>query len=154
MSAHETIEWTAMERKGHSHAPDWYWAVSIIAISIAVTAVILNNMLFAVLVALSTVVLFLRTLQKPREMQYALTVKGLWINKEFSSWKSLESFWVEDAYGEPMLIVKSKGLIAPLICIPLEGLEPEAVRDYLLTALPEVEHHEPLSKRIMEFLGF
>lgn len=60
------IEWQAYNREAQAHGPDWYWAVGIIALSIVVTAVILDNVLFAVLILISTVVLFLRTLQAPR----------------------------------------------------------------------------------------
>lgn len=154
MAGHEHIEWTAMERKASSHTADWYWAVSIIAVSIAVTSYILNNVLFSILVVLSTIVLFLRTLQKPREISYTLTSKGLWVNKEFNSFKSMESFWIEDSYDEPTLIIKPVGLTSPLMCIPVEGLDPEELQEYLATVLPEVEHREPLSKKVMEYLGF
>ena len=150
----EGLTWKATERRRGAHAPDWYFAVGIIAISIAATAVIFDNVLFAILVVLSTLVLFLRTLQKPREVSFALTSKGLWINKEFRFYTSLESFWVEERYDEPLLLVKAKGLLTPLFSIPLPDLDPEAIREYLSDKLYETELHEPLSKKIMEFLGF
>ena len=149
-----SLEWKAYDRKEVAHTPDWYWAVGIISLSIAVTSVIFNNILFAILVVISTIVLFLRTLQKPREQSYTLTNKGLRINKELNAYTSLESFWVEEIEENPMLIIKPKSLISPLFVVPLSDINPSEVREYLLNFLPEVEHHEPLSKKIMEFLGF
>lgn len=146
------IEWQAYDRAPQRNGPDWYWAVGIIALSVMVTSIVLNNILFAVLVVIATVVLFLRTLQKPRLIAYALTNRGLWSNKEFQPFTSLESFWVEEQ--EPKLILKAKGLTTPLFVIPLENTDPQAARDFLGEYLPEVEQHEPLSKRIMEYLGF
>lgn len=150
----ETIEWNAQERKAEGHSPDWYVAAGIIALSIATTAVILHNYLFAVLVAISTVALFLRTLQKPRTFSYALTSKGLWVNKEFHAFKTLDAFWVDENDDPPLLLVKSKAFVMPLLSIRLDGLDHEALRAYLVTVLPETELHEPFSKKIMEFLGF
>jgi len=150
-SAH--IEWQAYDRLEQNHQPDWYWAVGIIALSIAVTAVFLNNILFAILVVISTIALFLRTLQKPQLVSYGLTKRGLWAGREFSPFSSFEAFWVTE--NEPAkLIIKSKGLIIPLSVIPLADTDPQIVRDFLQDYLPEEEHHEPLSKRIMEYLGF
>lgn len=152
MSASSKIEWQAYDRVPQRNGPDWYWAVSILALAIAITSIVLNNVLFAVLVVIATLVLFLRTLQKPRLITYALTNRGLWSNKEFQPFTALESFWVEEQ--EPTLILKAKGLATPLFVIPLENTDREAVRDFLGEYLPEVEQHEPLSKRIMEYLGF
>lgn len=152
MPTSSKIEWQAYDRPPKTNSPDWYWAVSIIALSIMVTAVILNNVLFAVLVVISTIALFLRTLQKPRLVNYELTNRGLWTNKDFQSFTTLESFWVED--NEPKLILKAKGLITPLSIIPLESIDSQAVREFLQDYLQEEEQHEPLSKRIMEYLGF
>ncbi|MEK7170236.1 MAG: hypothetical protein AAB767_03035 [Patescibacteria group bacterium] len=147
------IEWQAYDRLEQHHRPDWYWAVGIIALSITVTSVLLNNVLFAVLVVISTIALFLRTLQKPQLVCYELTSRGLWAGKEFSPFSSFESFWVTE--NEPAkLIIKSKGIIIPLSVIPLADNDPQTIRDFLQDYLPEVEHQEPLSKHIMEYLGF
>lgn len=151
----QNLEWHAYDRVQQPHSPDWYWAVGIIALSLAVTAVILDNTLFAVLVVLSAIVLFLRTLQKPVLVRYELTSRGLWTNKEFQPFSAFESFWVEEEnMPQPKLILKSKGLFSPLSVIPLESMSPEAVKDALAASVSEVEQHEPLSKRIMEYLGF
>lgn len=154
MAENESLEWKAMDQTSGPHTADWYWAVTIIALSIAITSYILDNVLFSILIVLSTIVLFLRTLQKPRENTYTLTSKGLWINKEFNSFKSLESFWVDEEYGTPTLILKPRGLTSPLLIIPFSGIEAEELRTFLSTVLDEVENHEPFSKKVMEFLGF
>ncbi|KKU77310.1 MAG: hypothetical protein UY03_C0017G0018 [Parcubacteria group bacterium GW2011_GWA2_47_64] len=117
-----------------------------------ITAVVLNNILFAVLVVISTIALFLRTLQKPRLVSYELTNRGLWTNKNFQPFTALESFFVEEQ--EPKLLLKVKGLVTPLSVIPLESVDSQTVREFLQDYLPEEEMHEPLSKRIMEYLGF
>lgn len=151
----QKLEWQSYDRVEQRHSPDWYWAVGIIALSLAVTAVIFNNILFAILVFVSTVVLFLRTLQKPQLLRYELTNRGLWTNKDFQPFTAFDSFWVEeDTAPQPKLLIKSKGMLTPLLVAPLEGVTPDAIRELLSEYLPEVEQHEPLSKRVMEFLGF
>ena len=146
------LEWKAYDKTPKENSPDWYWAIGIIAISIIITAIVLNNILFAVFVVISTIALFLRTLQKPKLISYELTNRGLWMNKEFQPFTSLESFFVEEQ--EPTLLLKAKGLITPLLVIPLQPDDSLTVREFLQNYLPEEEMHEPLSKRIMEYLGF
>ncbi|TSC56425.1 MAG: Uncharacterized protein Greene041679_519 [Parcubacteria group bacterium Greene0416_79] len=151
------MEWSAYDRTQKTHAPDWYWAVGIIALSIAITAVILNNLLFAALVVISAVSLCVRTLQKPRLIYYALTSRGVRTGKEFDSYQTLESFRVvevEEALGEPKLLLKAKGLLSPIRIIPLGGAGADAVREFLVQYLQEEELEEPLARKIMEFLGF
>ncbi len=148
------IEWRALERREHAHAPDWYWAVGIITLSIAATAALLHNILFAVLIVVSAIALFLRTLQKPREVAYSLTSRGFRSGTEFTPWSALESFWIDEHVHEPKLIIKPVALISPLLIIPLDGVDKENLRVMLSEKLPETELHEPLSKKIMEFLGF
>ena len=151
--ASSKLTWQAYDRVEQHHTPDWYFAVSIIALAITVTAILLHNLLFAVLVVISTIVLFLRTLQKPRLVHYELTKRGLWTNKEFQAFTTFDSFWVSEL-GESKLMLKSKALVAPLLIIDLGEADPDTVRSFLEEYLPEVEHQEPLSKKIMEYLGF
>ncbi len=147
------LTWQAYDRVHQHHEPDWYWAVGIIAFAIMITAIMLHNTLFAILVAISTVVLFLRTLQAPRLITYEITNRGLWINKSFQSFTTLESFWVTEL-APTKLIIKAKSLTTPLLVIPTEDIDSETMREFLQDYLPEEEHEEPFSKRVMEYLGF
>ncbi|MDO8620334.1 MAG: hypothetical protein Q7R64_03240 [bacterium] len=147
------ITWQAYNRPPEKHSPDWYWAVSIIALSIMITAVLLHNILFAVLVVISTISLFLRTLQEPRLITYELTNRGLWTNKTFEPWSTFEVFFVTDL-PPSQLLMKSKSLTAPLSVIPLHNVDPDTVRDFLRDYLEERELQEPLAKRVMEYLRF
>lgn len=148
------FEWRALERREREHAPDWYLAVGIIVLSIAATAAILHNILFAVLIVISAGALFLRTLQKPRAVVYALTARGLYIGKEFTPYATLESFWIDEGETEATLIIKPGALISPLLIIPLQDTNADALREHLSEILVETELHEPLSKKIMDSLGF
>lgn len=147
------ITWQAYNRAPEKHTPDWYIAVSIIALSIMVTAILLNNILFAILVVVSTISLFLRTLQEPRLISYEITNRGLWTNKMFEPWSSFEVFYVTDL-PPSRLLMKSKSLTAPLSVIPLSECDPEMIREFLRDYLEERELQEPLAKRIMEYLRF
>ncbi|MDO8564673.1 MAG: hypothetical protein Q7R88_01625 [bacterium] len=147
------LEWNAHERKEQAHSPDWYWAAAIIAVAIIVASVILHNLLFAVFILISTLVLFLHTSQKPRPVRFELTNKGLHIGKQFTPFTTLESFCVEET-GEPKLLLKSKNMLSPLLIIPLESMNSDTVREYVAAYLYEEELHEPFSRKVMEFFGF
>ena len=150
----EEIHWEAYARQPRERGPDWYWAVSIIALSIAITSIILDNILFAVFIILSACVLFLGNKMKPPLVSFRLTERGIREGKIVYPWNTLLSFSVEEEYGEPRIIVKSQKMLSPYLIIPLGETDPDTVRQFLQNYLLEEELHEPLSKKIMEFLGF
>ena len=60
----------------------------------------------------------------------------------------------EDENTQSKLLIKSKKLFAPHIVIPIEGVSPLEVREFLLEYLEEEEDSESLAQKIMEFFGF
>lgn len=150
----EEIQWQDYPRRPRKRSTDWYWAVGIISVSIMVTSIILENVLFAIFILISAAALFIGNRTEPPLVSFHLTHKGVREGRIAYPWNSLESFWVEEEYGEPKLIVKSRKLLAPYLVIPLAETNPDSVREFLRQYLPEEEHHEPLAKKIMEFLGF
>ena len=147
------LEWNALPRKEQTHSPDWYWAVSIIAVAIIVASVILHNVLFAIFILVSTLVLFLHSFQKPKVERFELTVKGLHRGREFTPFSSLQSFFVEEE-PEPKLLLKSKQMLTPLLVIPLGSINPDTVREHVGQYLYEETLEEPFSRKFMEMLGF
>lgn len=149
------LKWEAKEYEQTEKGSDWFWALGIISISIAVTSIILNNLLFAIVVLVGAFALGTYA-KKPAEIIHLeINQRGVLINSTLYLYSSLESFWVEEVEESPKLLIKSAKTFVPLIVAPLsEVVDREELRDYLLDHLDEEEHSEPLSQKIMERLGF
>ena len=150
----EPLTWQAYEYVHREKSADWYWAVSIITISMAVTAILFNNVLFAVFILLAFFILMMYSKRRPELLQIKLDERGVSEGTLRYHYTSIESFWVEDRYGESKLIMKSKKKALPYITIPIFEVSANDVRDHIKKHVREEEHAEPLAKRIMEYLGF
>ena len=149
------LQWQAYEYEQTDKSPDWFWALGIISLSVAVTSIILNNLLFAILVIVSAITLSIFARRDPDLLQIEVNQKGLILEKKFYPYGSLESFWVEDTEVNPKLLIKSTKTFSPLIVAPLSpDVDKEELRDYLLDNVDEEEHSEPLAQKMMERLGF
>lgn len=149
--------WQAHEYYFQEKNSDWYWAVGIVGFSIAVIAAIFGNILFALLVLISTFALSMFASKEPRIIRFEINKSGIIIEKTLYPYATLESFWVEDNkhLNRPsQLFLKSQRTLVPLIAIPLEGVDPEDIRDFLLDHLLEDHHTEPLGQKILEYFGF
>jgi hypothetical protein len=150
------LHWQTFEYEARERSPDWFWAVGIITISIAVTAIIFNNLLFAIVILLGGFALTLYAARPPKEIDVVLNEDGVRIEKFFYPYRTLESFWVEEHPHRTRILIKSQRLIMPYIVVPIEtnAVEIEKVKKYLSRYLPEVFHSESIFHRIMEYLGF
>jgi hypothetical protein len=149
------IGWEEYEYEFSKKGPDWFWALGIISISIAVTAIILNNLLFAILILVGSFTLGLYATREPDIVNYEANQRGIIIDDKLYPYNSLDSFWIEHDIEKPKLIVQSKKLLMPYIIIPIDPeVDTDDLRDYLLDHVDEEEKREPLSSRIMEYLGF
>jgi hypothetical protein len=151
----ETISWQGYEYDYHEKSSDWFWALGIIGISSAVTAIIFSNVLFALLILIGAFTMALFAVKKPHLVHFEINRKGILIDKAFYPFNTLESFWItQDSKGHDTLIVKSDRVITPYLFIPLTNTEEEVVHQALKEKLTEEELHEPVAHRIFEFFGF
>ncbi len=135
---------------------DWYWVVGIIAVSAAATAVILNNVLLAVLIVIGTFSLTMYAARKPHEHDIEISDGGVTVDKYRFSYTNLVSFWIEH-FENPRLLIKTNRIVMPHIIIPVANLneeEKDELRHFLATKIPEEEQTEPLLEQVMEYLGF
>lgn len=152
----QPLSWQGHEYVHTEKTPDWYWALGLIAVAGAVASLLFNNVLFAVLILFGAFALALFAAREPKEVTFTLTQRGLRVNDVLYPYQSLESFAVDELSKNhiPKLIIESKRMFTPTLIIPLENVEEDHVHDFLLDFLPEEEHVEPVSHRIMEWLGF
>lgn len=135
-------------------SPDWFWAVGIITIALSVTAIILNNVLFAFVLILSGFVLSLFAARPPRIIDVVIDDRGVRIDKTFYPYPSLESFWIDTEHVFPKVLIKSTRLLMPYIVVPLDETDPDTVEHYLSRYLPAVFHSESSLEKLMDRLGF
>ena len=150
------LKWHAHEYEYKDRSVDWYWALGIIAITGAVAAAVLSNILFAILILVGAFTLALYAVRKPNVIPYEVGERGIRIDSTLHQYTALESFWIDDEheFREPRLFIKSDRLFMPAIVVPLDFVSPIEIREYLLVHLDEEEYIEPLPYKIMEYLGF
>ena len=154
MNTHTVLEWQGHEHEHGERKTDWFWAVGIVAVGVAVVSILLGNLLFAILVIIAAIGLVIQVMKEPRVFRFGIAERGIIIGERLYPYSTLESFWVENTEHEQVLLIKSNRFFMPYLVLPLTGVHPELVRGYLLEVLEEEELHEPLSQKIMEYFGF
>lgn len=151
----QPLEWRALEYERTERRRDWYAAVCIIAGSLAVTAFLARNVLFAAIIVIGTLALLLYAKREPRVVAYRIEERGVRIGRSLYPYAELESFAVsEEEENAPKLILKARSFATPYLVVPIAEIEPALVREELAAMLPEADIDEPLSERIMRGLGF
>ena len=150
----DTISWQVYEFEHNPKDADWFWAAGIFGVSIAVVAIIFGNILFGLLIIMSTVAIILLGNKEPHLLDCEINKKGVRVNKTLYPFMNLESFNVVE---EPnvKLILKSTKFTMPLVTIPLGTVHIDDVEKFLSEKLLQEEHlREPFAHVIMEHLGF
>ena len=150
-----TLRWSAYEHEHVERGSDWYWALGIIAVSVAVTSVLLDDMLFGVLVLAAAVAIGLVSREAPDIAQIEVSDRGIRINDALHRYKEIIAFWVEDEHHgkRPLLLVDTVKFMSPNLVIPIEHIDPQLLRSYLRERVEERHMKEPLSHKIFEFFG-
>jgi len=153
-----TLEWKSFE---HNHkdekSQDWFWALGFVVVAVAVAAILLGNILFGILIILAGIVLGLSVNQKPKEITYSITTRGVVVDGFLYPYKNLEAFWIDETSHpkRDMLIIDAQKPLIPHLIIHLpKSVDKDALQDMLLDYLPEEELYEPASHRIAEMFGF
>jgi hypothetical protein len=71
--------WQAHEYYFQAKTTDWYWAVGIIGVSIAIISIIYGNVLFAMLVLISTFALSVFASKEPPLVRFEINKSGILI---------------------------------------------------------------------------
>ena len=149
------MQWEVPEYENKKRPQDWYWAVSVIVVALAIAALIFANAILSLFVFLAGATLILFAIRDPDMLLVSLTEQGVIVNNKLYPFAVFDSFWVEEHEQPVLLILKTEQVYSPLVLIPLhDTVEPDSVREYLLEYIDEEEIDVPLSRKILEFLGF
>ena len=148
-----SMEWQTKERVTGNKSSEWYLAISVIAIAIVVTSIILNNVLLAIIIGVSFVVLILTHRKGAQDIEVSITKKAIRVNDYVYTYENLEAFDIDE--DKDVLILKSKKLFSPHIVVPIEDhISQDDLKDFLSKHLENEEMRESVFEQFMEYLGF
>jgi hypothetical protein len=149
------ISWEAPQHRHVEKGNDWFFALAIIVGALVVVAVLLDNVLFALLLGIAGGVLAMSAARRPSIVPYAVTVRGVKVEDELFPYANLVSFHIdeEDARG-PQLLIKTSRRSVPLLVLPIPPKHIDDIENILKEKLPEEILHEPLFLKILELFGF
>ncbi len=127
------LSWEVDEYPRHERSRTWYILASMIGVALIIYAIATANFLFAVIVLMLGVIMLLSTFQAPERIEVMITSTGFAVGGTFYDYKSVKDFSL--VYHPPetkILYVGLDSLLHPLLSVPLEDVDPNAVRECLL----------------------
>jgi hypothetical protein len=149
------LEWDGHEHEHKDRSSDWFWAVGIVTVSVAITSVILGNIIFAILIIVSAFALLLFINRPPETIHVIVDERGVTKGNILYPYGTLHSFWLDIDHPHQKILLRSKKALMPLIVIPLaEGLNIDSIEEELLEHVQMEPLVLPFAERVLEYLGF
>ncbi|MBI2989849.1 MAG: hypothetical protein HYY51_01510 [Candidatus Magasanikbacteria bacterium] len=136
-------EWTILEYEQHKRNVLWYTCMLVIGLALVAYALFTGNFLFALIIVLFSIILFLQSQQDPPRLPFRITELGIVINSRFYSYSELENFYI--IYNPPeikTLFFEPRSSARPRIRVPLGDQDPSEIRFTLREFLPEDTERE------------
>ena len=150
-----TLDWEAYEYEFFARDRHWFVTISLATLALILVALLLKNILFAVLLAIGGFALMMHGTRLPDLVKYRLSPKGVRIHDQLFPYERLHSFWVHDEGRRRQIIIQVNRLILPHLVLPLpDEISDEQAREFLLQYLPEEHHDESLADMLFDYLGF
>ena len=149
----QRIEWQAQEYEFHKKSPEWFWALGIITFALVLTAIVLENFLFAALAVLSGFSLALYGARKPRIVAFKIDPRGITVEDKLYDYENIKKFWINyDPPRRKEIFIESKKTFSPLITVELGDADPSLVREYLSLYAKEGKIDEPFITTLARLL--
>lgn len=144
-------EWTIQEYEQYERGKRWYVVMTILGAALLLYALFSGNFLFALVIVLFAMILYLQSHQKPPRLPFVITDLGIIVGRHFHLYSELESFYI--VYRPPevkTLFFETKNAFSPSLRVPLLDVDPVEIRFSLLEFLKEniEKEDEPLSDQI------
>jgi len=149
------MEWDAHEHEHKERSPDWFWAMGIISISIAIASVIFGNIIFAIFLLTAVFALSLSINKVPENVHVVVDERGVTRDRIHYPYATLRTFWIDAEHSHPKILLGSEKLFMPLIIVPLDtSINLEELAKNLSGHLSEKYHSLPFVEKVIEYLGF
>ncbi len=128
------VGWEVDEYPQHVRSRMWYTIAGIVSVSLIVYAIVTSNFMFAVIILMCCVILMISSFTKPGRIPMIITTTGVILGDIYYDYQSIRDFSI--VYDPPdvkLLYLDFYAVSHPLLSIPLEDIDPNIVRNSLLS---------------------
>ena len=150
----EKIEWQAPEYIHSEKSRDRYWIVGIVSVSIAIIAIILNDVIFGLLILVSAFTLSLFASRPAQIVKHELNDIGVWKGEAKHTYKEIKSFWIETVDSYPRILFKIDHRFSPFFVFLIHPDDAEEMRAFLSVRIPEEKMTESVFEKLLIYFGF
>src|SRR5258708_724375 len=121
MAEGQIMRWSGHEHEHIERGSDWFWALAIVTLCIAVVAILLHDVLFALLIVLAATVIGILATMRSDATEFEVSDRGVRVGRELHRYDEILAFWVEDEHdAPPILLIDTVKFMSPNIVIPIE----------------------------------
>lgn len=148
-----SLFWEGSEYEQYKHDRRWYVVASLLLAGIISYAVFTDSLVMAITFILIGVVGYIYLTKEPRHLEFRIDTEGVWVGNELYSFDDMESFWI--FYEPPTLkelSIQTRGSLLSRVQIPIHDVDPNDIRNTLVTFVPEEKHTPTLIDTIERVL--
>ncbi len=147
------LRWKAREYEHVERPRDWYWALSIVASSLALVSVFFNDYFFAIIILVSAGTFALLAHHPSPLVDIELLERGIMIDGSLYLFEDIVAFWITYEEPVPLLLIDTTKIWSPNIVIPLVDVDPDEVQEFLAERSEERPMKEPIQYKLIAMLG-
>ncbi len=135
----EIFSWQVPEYEKHARGKYWYFGASLTALLLVFYAVWTSNFLFAAIILVGSIVIFLNDIRQPELVRFSITNEGLLVGRRFYDYDEIKDFSLvyKPKQGVKNIYFEFKNRLKPRLSIPLLDINPLPIRENLLRYLTE-----------------
>ncbi|OGH64118.1 MAG: hypothetical protein A2821_02410 [Candidatus Magasanikbacteria bacterium RIFCSPHIGHO2_01_FULL_41_23] len=143
--------WEVSEYEQHDRPMRWYLIMLVLGLFLVGYGLFTNNFLFALIVILFSIIIFLQSHQIPHRVPFSITDLGVLVNNRFYMYSEFMDFYI--IYNPPQvktLFLEPESTFRPRLRVLLGEEDPNEIKFTLRQFLSEnvTKEEEPLSDKM------
>ena len=133
------LSWDIPEYVKHNRGKKWFISAIAVAVLLFIFAIFTANFLFAVIIVISSAVIYLNEIREPNRINFSIIPQGIVIGRKFYEYNQFKDFSILYKPHEELrnIYFEFKNGMKPRLSISLEEQNPLHIRKNLLRYLPE-----------------
>ncbi|HRY63395.1 MAG TPA: hypothetical protein P5267_02225 [Patescibacteria group bacterium] len=151
----DPISWSFPEHEKYDRSRRWYITAGVIGIILLAYALLSGNWLFALIIIMVAMVMFINHHSAARQIEFVIDHEGIRLGARQYKYSEIKNFWlVYDPKIAKKIFFVFKSSTRPILIVPIDQENPVNIRSFLRQYLEEdlEQEAEPFSEAMGRIL--